>query len=367
MTPVLAGLALASQLAYLDALFWSSLGTTLMGHGSARPALLSSAVSGAFLALFSGILAVLMAFRTRGERGSYALSISLAAWSYILSYSGLMVLFGPMRSSAWRAPFDAHFLVVEALGLAGLLRFTADFPRPLTPGDLQGPGLLPPWLRPVQHLRRWLLRPAAPWLAGAGACLLAFGVNAAMGRAVQDAAFLSLVDLLRLSVLALVVLNVRRSFLSGTRADRDLVLWLVLGFALLMGAVGLLLGGNVLSAVTGWELPVLNWRPMVLDLGVLGLLWGAARGVSYRGGRRPDVLVRRVTVLSVMGALALFLAAGLESLLAGPRGMQGGLPRGAGTLVALVAVGVLYARTGRPLDGVLERAVADVAPPPAQG
>lgn len=365
LTLALAGLALVAQIAYLDALYWNVLGMGTLGSGGARPALLSAVVTGAVVSVLAGILAVTMAFRATGERGAYPLAISLGSWAYILSYSGLTVLLGPDPGSVWRVPFEGHFLVIEALGLAGLLRFTASFPRPLQPEDLHDPDALPVGLRSIQHLRRWLLRPAAPWLAGAMACVVAFGVNGAMGRAVPDAAFLTLVDLFRLAALTLVVFNVRRSFLSSSMEGRQAMLWLILGFALLVGAVGLLLGGNVLSAVTGWELPGMNWRPMVLDLGVLGLLWGAAMGVFYRGGMRPGLLVRRVVVRGGMAALALFLAAGLESLLSGPEGARFALPHGVGTAVALVVVAVTYGRTGRPLYAFLERAWADIVPPAA--
>jgi hypothetical protein len=123
----------------------------------------------------------------------------------------------------------------------------------------------------------------------------------------------------------------------------------VVGFTLLVGAVGVLLGGNVLSAVTGWELPGWNWRPVVLDLGVLGLLVGMVMAVSYDGPARPGALTRRLTVLLSTVTATLFLAAGMETLSAA----RTSLPHGVGALLAVLAGAILYATVRGPLERVL--------------
>ena len=360
-TVLLVALALVGQATYLDVLYWNTMGLGRLAMGGVTPALFSAVITGAIVSTVSGILALTMVFRGNGTRGALPLGLALSVWAYLLAYSGITVIFAPALDSMFRFAFEAHFLGVEALGLAALLRFTAVFPKPLLPSFMRPPDALAVGLRSLQQIRLLLLRPGGPWVAGAVALALVLGVNATLGRSTQDTALLPLTDLLRMAALAVVVLNLRGSFMHAGRADRRRMFWMVVGFTLLMGAVGALLGGNVLVAVTRWEIPGLNWRPIVLDLGVIGLLWGTAMAVFYDGGMRPGAFTRRMTVLFSMLALALFLAAGMETLLTA----RSPLPPGMGTGLALLAVGVLYARTRRPLEGMLYHAWAD--PPQEAG
>lgn len=352
----LAALALVGQVAYMDALHWNSLGIRRLAQGSLHPALLSSVVTSAVVTTVAVAAALTLVFRRDSERGSHALGLSLATWAYLLSYSGITVLLAPDPSSSVRLVYEAHFLFVEALGLAALLRFTALFPTPLTPATTLDPDELPVGLRSAQRVRRLFLTPGGPWVAGVVAPLLLLGLTVALGRPVQDAALLLPTDLLRLAALAVVVVNMRGAFVAADLEGRRAMFWLVVGFALLMGAVGALLGGNVLSAVTGWEIPRFNWRPAVLDLGVIGLIWGASMGVFYRGRLRPGLVARRTGVLAGALTVGLFLAAGLESLVAGVVATRITLPAGIGTLVAGVAMTLLYMRTHRPIESMLYHA-----------
>ena len=351
-TLVLAVFALAGQVVYLDVLYWNALGLGRYAHDGMVPALVSAVVSGATVSLVVGIQAVALAFRGTGARGARPLGIALAAWSYLLAYSGLTVLMAPDPASPLRFPFQAHFLLVEALGLAALIRFSVVFPRAMEPGFLRAPDELAVGLRTLQHLRLWLLRPAAPWIAGFLSLGLALGFNAALGRPNQEAALLPLTDALRLAALTVVVLNLRAGYVAADREARRSIFWLVVGFTLLVGAVGALLGGNVLTTVTDWEIPGFNWRPVVLDLGVLGLVWGAGMAVFYDGRLRPGALVRRLTVVFIVVTAALFLAAGMETLFSGRTAVPGGV----GTLLTLVGMAVLYTRIRDPLERMLYHA-----------
>lgn len=359
LTVLLSVLAIVGQVAYLDVLYWNSLGLgTLARDGGLHPALFSAVVTGAVVSTVAGVVALTLAFRGPGFRGARPLGLAMAGWAYLLAYSGLTVLLAPPAGSPLHAPFAVHFLLVEALALAGLLRFTALFPSALEPAGLQDPETLPVGLRSLQHLRRWLLGPSAPWLGAVAATVVVLGVNAALGRPAEDAALVLVADLLRLGGLALVILNMRRAFVLADGDGRRHMFWFVVGFTLLLSAVGVLLGGNVLTAVTGWELPGFNWRPVVLDLGVVGLIWGAAMGVFYGGAMKPGKLARRLSVLASAVTLALFLAAGMEGLLSGAVASRIALPAGTGTLVSLVAVGLLYARTRRPIESMIYHAWA---------
>ena len=362
LTVLLAALAVVGQGALLDALYLQDVGLGTLGLGAVRPALLSALVTGAVVSVLSAALGVALAVRRDDGRGSRPLGLALAVWAYLLAYSGIVVLAAPGIGSPLRRPFDAHFLLVEALGLAALIRFSALFPNPLGPEVLRDPATLPPGAATVQRMRRWFLRPAAPWIAGLLAVAATFGVNAAMRHPVEDAALLPLADLLRVVALGLVVMNLRRSYLSSDAAGRAPLTWVILGFALLVAAVGLVLGGNVLAAATGWELRGVNWRPIVLHLGVVGLLAGAGMGIFYRGAVGPGPLVRRVAVLSGMATLALFLAAGLETLLTGAV-TRFSMPSGTGTFLALVVTSLVYGRTRRPLEAFLAQPWVETRPP----
>jgi hypothetical protein len=359
LTLVLAVLALTGQLAYLDVLYWNVAGLGALGEGDLQPALRSSVITGAVVTVVVVAAGLFLAFRADGNRGARPFGLALAAWGYLLAYSGLTILFAPAPESATRAPFDAHFLVVEALALAALLRFTALFPVPLRREAIQDPATLHLLLRPLQHVRGWLLSPVGPWVAGAGACALILAANAGQGRPIQDAPLIVPADAFRLTALAVVVLNLRAAFMATDTEGRRAGFWFVVGFTLLLGAVGVLLGGNVLTAVTQWAIPGFNWRPVVLDLGVLGLIWGSYRGIAYRGTRKPGPLARRAAVLAATVTVALFLAAGLESLLTGVVATAVILPRGIGTLSAFVAMGILYARIRGPVESMLYHAWAD--------
>ncbi|NJD20870.1 MAG: hypothetical protein FIA95_16500 [Gemmatimonadetes bacterium] len=352
-------MALTGQFVYLDVIYWDFTGLAVLSGNVLHPALRSSVLTGAVVPLVVAAAALMLAFRADGDRGAHPFGLALAAWGYLLAYSGLTILLAPDSGSAARPLFDAHFLFVEALALAALLRFTALFPTPLLPGALRDPDTIPPLIRPAQHVRAWLLTPSGPWVAGSGAFLLVLASNAAMGRPTQDAPLIVLADIFRLGALAGVVLNLRAGFGVADTTGRRAGFWFVVGFTLLLGAVGALLGGNVLTAVTEWSIPGFNWRPVVLDLGVLGLIWGAVMGIAYRGARKPGPLARRAALLATTVTAALFLAAGLESLFTGVVASPVTLPRGSGTVLAFLAMGILYTRIRRPLESLAYRAWAD--------
>lgn len=358
LTLVLAALAVLGQLAYLDALYWGALGLGSLGQGGMHPALLSSVITSTTVTTVAAAAAVTLTFAGPRARGAHPLALALAAWGYLLAYSGLTILLAPDPGSPLRDAFVIHFLVVEALAMGGLFRFTAVFPQTLPAGALQDPDTLPVGLRSLQYLRRWLLAPAGPWLAVLAGAALVVGVNAAMGRPTQDAALLLLTDILRLAGLAIVVLNLRKGFLEADVPGRRAMFWFVVGFTLLMGAVGTLLGGNILTAVTGWEIPGFNWQPVVLDLGVIGLIWGAAMAVLYRGPLKPGRVSRRMAVVASYVTVGLFLAAGMESLLAGTVASRITLAPGVGTLVSFLTMALLYLSTYRLLESMVYSAWA---------
>jgi len=362
VTAAMALLAVAGQIVHLRALVAAAGGSGPLA-GSARPSLIAVVGAGAIVSFTAALTAVAIALRGREERGAPPIGVALAAWAYLLAYSGLALLLAP-RGGGWpRAVFDAHFLFVEALGLAGLLRFTALFPVPLGPSDLQDPASLPPGLGLAQRVRAALLGPRGPWTAGGLTVAGILLFNRGLGRGFAEAALLPLTDVFRLLALSLVVVNLRRGYTLAEGAARGRAQWVALGFVLLLASAGLVIGANVLTGVTGWETTRINWRPVLLDVGVVGLLWGLSRGVLYEGDASAAGLVPRVGVLAMAATVGLLLAAGLESFFAAGLPGRLHLPAGVGSLLAVTGVATLYARARGTLETALRRSWASTGSP----
>ncbi|HET9947526.1 MAG TPA: hypothetical protein VFQ22_01245, partial [Longimicrobiales bacterium] len=322
LVTLLAVLATVAQVAYLDALSWHSLGLAEDLGTRLSPALLTLMTAHAVVSIASAALAVMLILHEgiRAE-AARALGLALGAWGYLMAYSGVTLLLRP-RPGVPRSLFEAHFLAVEMAGLAGLLRFSTLFPVPL-----------------ASHAAgRWMVRPAAPGLAAAAVLAALWGTTAALGLPIADAGLSPLADLARFAAVGLVVWNLWRAWARAGAEDAGRLAYLLLGLACLLGALLLFIGGNVLLAVTGWREPVVAWRPLLMDLGVLGLLLCAAGAVLHRGAFDARRAARRVAAFSAVATLALFLAAALEGLLT--RGVIAGISvrTGVGTVIALTLV-----------------------------
>jgi len=154
-----------------------------------------------------------------------------------------------------------------------------------------------------------------------------------------DAALSPVMDIIRFLAIGLVVLNLRFSWRDSDAAMRDSMWWLVVGFALLIGLLVLLVIGNILLSAAEWPEPPFPWRPMVLDLGIVGFLWGLSMAVFYAGPMKGAVVLRQS--LSVIGvvSLGILLATGLEVLISGSLVAQVALPPGLGAITSILVVG----------------------------
>jgi hypothetical protein len=325
-----------------------------------RPPFLTLMTAHAAVSVVAGALAVALVLH-EGPRQAAArgLGLALGAWSYLTAYSGVTLLLRP-NPGLWRSIFDAHFLAVEVIGLVGLLRFTALFPRALAEMSLEVPPTLPPSLHPIHRASIWMLRPFAPWIVGVVSVAVLWTLTLARGLAVADAGLSPLMDLVRLVAAGLVVLNLRRSWGRATRDEAGRLAWLLAGLAFLTGALLVLVGGNVLLAVTDWPEPVVAWRPLLLDIGIVGFLVALAMGILYGGGLDAGQAARRIAATATVATMGMFVAAALEGVFTG--GAVGiSLRTGVGTLIAFVIV----VSTHRGLVRSLERFFAQLPWPGA--
>jgi hypothetical protein len=325
----------AGHVAYLDALWWHSLGLTATVARDVSGATIMLLTAHAVVSFTCSVLSVAMVLNERHrQEAARALALAFGAWSYLMAYSGVTLLFRPPAPGIRREIFEAHFLLIEVVGLAALLHFTSIFPRQLTDSELEPLETLPSVLLPFHHASIRMRAPRAPLFAGVGVLLLLWGWTKATGGALGDAGLSRAMDIIRLCSAGLVVMYLRRAWTAATEGDQDALTWLLVGLGLLLGSLSLLIGGNVLVAVTGFTEPHVAWRPILLDLGLVGFLTGLSWSVLSRGRYDPATVLRTVATATVLVTLGLFLAAGLEALFAG--GIIAGVSfrRGVGTAVS---------------------------------
>jgi hypothetical protein len=353
LVTALAVLALVGQVAHVDALSEITLGLAGTLTREVRPSFLTLVVADAFVSAVSGALAIALVFRGDRARGSWGLGVALGAWSYLLAYSGIVLLLRPDPGMP-RTVFDAHFPLIEILGLAGLIDFTTRFPRRLVRDDLPAPDTLPVGLRTAEALRIQLLRPTGPWVAVVVVIGVLFGITKLLDQSLEDAALSPVMDAVRFLAVGVVVLNLRRSWMLADAKERVSMRWVVVGLALLTSALALLIGGNILITVAGWTEPLVAWRPILLDLGLVGFLWGLAMAVFYHGKMHGGRVARRVVALTAVVVLGLFLATGLEGLLTHALVARVSLPPGLGTLAAGLVIASTFRRLLTFFEGLLQ-------------
>lgn len=337
LVTLLAVVATVGQVAYLDALAWHKLGLATPMSARMRPPFLTLMTAHAAVSVVSAVLAVALALHDGSrQRAARSLALAFAAWSYLTAYAGVTLLLRDPGGA--RAAFDAHFLVVEVAGLAGIVRFSSIFPRAPTPGELAPSAELPRALVPLHRASAWMTRPHAPWAAAAAVLAGLWGIGLALGRPLADAALHPVMDFVRFAAAAIVVLNLRRAWNHAAGEEVERLGWLLAALVALFSALLLFVGGNVLLAVTGWPEPPVAWRPLLLDVGLIGFLVGLAMAVLYRGRLDARRSAGSIVSWASVTALGLFLSAGLEALFSGS--VMGGfsLRTGVGTIVAFAIV-----------------------------
>lgn len=308
----------------------------------------------AAVAVTCALLSVLMVLHEgRYPRAARALGTAFGAWSYLQAYPGLTLLFRPPAPGMEREIFEAHFLVVEVIGLVGLARFSALFPRMLTREELAPLDSLPAALQPFHHAAVAMRTKWAPTAAGVLVIAGLWSWTFLSGGHLSDAGLSPVMHVVRFLAVGLVVMNLSRAWTSATEGDRDGLTWLFVALACLLGTLALLIGGNVLVAVTGWPEPSVAWRQILFNTGLLGFFAALAMSVLHRHAVDPAALIHRISTTAAVVTAGLFLAAGLEALLGTGMGTGVSVRRGVGTAFSFAVILSTWRSLARMIDRVL--------------
>jgi hypothetical protein len=251
-------------------------------------------------------------------------------------------------------------LAALLLASAAFLRFSALFPRRVTPDRLPRPRF--PVARWAGAVRRAFLRPGVVWgsavlvyLAqryGPGLAMRVSGPPEAgeMPPPLFLAALVGALFLLAGYALFCMVLgarNLRLSHRLATPEERPRTLWVVTGFTaaswMVVGGVGLV----GLSLLPGFDSGLLSAAiPLALVLAPLVLVIGASIGILYSGAIDPALALERSTLYGVLGAIGVVAFAGLENAVSEAVEEWLGLPGAVGSTLAggLVALALIPLR-----------------------
>ncbi|MGH7575203.1 MAG: hypothetical protein ACREM1_08770 [Longimicrobiales bacterium] len=271
------------------------------------------------------------------------------------------------------------------LAVASFVRFSALFPRPLTPERLRPVRRLF-WLR---RLRAATLSAWTVWGVAAGIILLPHLVSAAFARVFglgEDAAraadraadgfhvaatgmgrtYLLTVAAayVMLPVVASVVgaRNLRLSYRLAVPGERERMLWVTTGFTLAAWLIVSAFGGAIVVGA-------LDLVPELIAMGLVVLLvlapllvvLGSAMGVLYAGAIDPALALRRSTLYGALGTLGIVAFAGIENVLSELVEERLGLPTFIGPLVAGGIVAAVLVPVQRRLSGAFARRRAETA------
>ena len=352
---LLAVAGISGHLAYLDAVWWQALGlsTTRLARGVDGATVLLLVAHAIVSAVCSFLAISLVLSEGRRARAARALALAFGSWSYLMAYSGVTLLLRPVAPGLGREIFEAHFLLVEVVGLAALIRYTTIFPRPLTDEELRPWATLPSAFLPFHHLGVFMRRAWAPWVAGAAVLAALWSATFLTGGELSDAGLSPAMDVVRLGAASFVVVNLNRSWRMSTEGDRDALMWIAGALTILIGSLAILIGGNILVAVTGFPEPDVAWRPILLDGGTIGFFVCLAWSAMDRDGADPAGTLRRAATLTVVVTAGLILAAGLEALFTGAIFTSYALRTGVGTAAAFAIVLATYRTSARAIESAL--------------
>jgi hypothetical protein len=308
----------------------------------------------AFTALAACGLAVLLLWKASHKADGRALTLFLG---FLAVFWGSFFRFLDVTATADDVAINLNYtgqwvnqsaVAAWLLAVAAFVRFSAIFPRPLTPDRLPPPGRL----RSLRRLRIALLGPYTIWIVASVTILLASFTPSAVARyldvdsierAVQVQSVLLAVNLgtvlvayILIPAIAIVlgVRNLRASYRMSSGDEKRRMLWVVMGFTTAGWLILLALAGVILIGALDMPERLAVIVPVLVVLGPLVIVLGCALGVLYHGAIDPRLALRRSTIYGILGALGIVVFAGVENLLSAlvERGLA--LPGFLGPLVA---------------------------------
>jgi hypothetical protein len=278
---------------------------------------------GAFVLAAAGLGAVvLLKAPRRPEMSMVALVLALMGVPLLDSGAG-------RAASAAGAPMRLVGTVLELgffLALAATLRLSRSFPYPLPTGRW---GRWTPW---VLALSVW----------GAGATG-AYTLTPAIGM------------VMALAVVAVALVNEWAMYRAADREGRRRVLWLAQGMMAFTAVAGLQVALAVLARVTPLRIPIAGWEYWLRLAALFAGLAFLAVAVFYRGALDPALVLRRTTVLGILGVSLVFVFTAVEDVASSWIVERLGLNARAGIWIAggvvALVIGFLHDRLGQLLRG----------------
>lgn len=342
-----------------------------------------------FTALGACGLAVLLLLKASHKPDGRALTLFLGFlavfWGSLFRFmtieaDGTQVSVQISYGSGWMSQTAVATFV---LAVASFVRFSALFPRTLTPERLPPVRRLV-WLRRLRAamLGGWTVWAVAagvilfPWLAGAvlarafglddafvlgedaaspadGWGMSVRGVPAVVGRIYLIMGALAYV-ILPVVAAAVGVRNLRMNYRLAAADERRRMLWVTTGFVLAAWLIVAAVGGAIVLGAFNLTERIAVGLVVLLVLAPLLVVLGSAMGVLYAGAIDPALALRRSTLYGALGALGLVAFAGIENALSALVEERLALPTFIGPLVS----GGIVATALVPLQRRVSRALA---------
>lgn len=334
------------------------------------------------IALTSGILALLLVWKSLQLSGVLALTIHLANLS--LNHA-LMI-------DASGSPGLLHrgvFALTAGVAVAAFVRFTSMFPRQPTMSEMERakaelpfsavrwslraagsrqPAALTRWWRRLQA--RVVGAPRGVWLAGVAYGAFIYWMHATFGSRHSLVMFRldewlaraawGLHVLIYMTAILIGLSNLRVNYAYSSREQQRRILWLTQGYVSAVFVL-ILVSAAILSAVVVGSGPVwriANWTGFIgWPLAVLTVLGCLLISVFFSGAFDPALVLRRTSLYGIMVVMLAFIFAGIESLVESRLTARFELPEGVGTWVG----GGVVALAVGPIHAWLRRAIGRVA------
>ncbi len=281
-----------------------------------------------------GLLAVVIAWRAPWSPGALFGALFLSAYSLWGLAVGNMAPGSPL-------PLLVYVTLADWIAHAAAVRFTQLFPRRLRPEEITfGSGLVG---RTVARLYAALLDPRVFWT-------VALAVEITVRSASNPGLYFAHV----LGVSALAVGYLYQGYRTGSEDERQRVFWLMEAAVVFLTVELAFVSIRTVNALGIFALDLAVWGPWLSTAQTWIALLCFALAIFYRGAFDSRLVLRRTTVASASGVLAVVIFITLETAVTETIEGLFGFESQAGAIVAGVAVALLL----RPLMLRLDRRVS---------